>query len=60
MYPLAEASVSLVLLEFQYCEGFVNSLKSVPPTATLYGVDPVPLTARPCVAGCSPVTLGLA
>ena len=52
MYPLAETCVVGSLLEFQYVCGLKKSLKSVPPTATLNGVEAMPLTANPDCAGC--------
>src|SRR5215470_2888626 len=50
MYPIADACVLFVLAEFQKVLVVFTSSKSVPPTATLNGVDAVPLIAMPCVA----------
>ena len=38
---------------FQYLAQLLTSLKSVPPTATLKGVEALPLTAKPCCAAVS-------
>ena len=47
MYDFAEAWVVELLVVLQYCDQVVASLKSVPPTATLKGVEASPLTAKP-------------
>src|SRR5207248_11754687 len=51
MYDLADDWDPVAFVVFQYCARFVASSKSVPPTATLKGVEARPLTARPnCAA----------
>jgi len=53
MYPFAEAGTGAVVLVFvvlQKVDCVPESSKSVPPTATLNGVEAVPLTPIPCVA----------
>src|SRR5215470_14447759 len=53
MYPFAEAGTGaavLVLVASQKVDWVPESSKSVPPTATLNGVEAVPLTAMPFVA----------
>jgi hypothetical protein len=47
MYPFADACVPDVFDVLQYTVGLLRSLKSVPPTATLKGVEATPLTANP-------------
>jgi hypothetical protein len=55
MYDLAESSalgllgVELFVVD-QYVDQLLRSLKSVPPTATLNGVEASPSTARPEIA----------
>src|SRR6516165_9749143 len=50
MYFNAELAVPLVVLQKPDVEDVVVGSKSVPPTATLYGVDAIPLTATPSIA----------
>ena len=52
MYFRADAKVPAALFAFQKGAGFAMSSNSVPPTATLNGVEAMPLTARPETAGC--------
>src|SRR5215470_4591912 len=47
---MADAAVVFALVEFQNVFWVPASSKSVPPTATLKGVEAVPLTAMPLVA----------
>jgi hypothetical protein len=47
MYEAAEASVVALLTLDQYVDQLLTSLKSVPPIATLNGVEANPLTAKP-------------
>src|SRR4029077_4141671 len=54
MYPRADSrlpSVELVALQKPPLICVPTSSKSVPPTAMLKGVEAIPLTAIPCVAG---------
>src|SRR5258706_5424160 len=53
MYPLADACPGVVFVVFQYGAGLFLSSKSVPPTATLNGVEANPLTASPLTADVS-------
>src|SRR5215472_13777274 len=50
MYPSADSRVLVALVEPQKVVCLPASSKSVPPTATLNGVEAIPLTARPCTA----------
>src|SRR5215471_3151211 len=50
MYPIADSCLPALLVEFQKVFCVPASSKSVPPTATLKGVEAVPLTAIPFVA----------
>jgi poly-beta-hydroxyalkanoate depolymerase len=56
MYDKAEDSVVGLFVLDQYVDQLLTSLKSVPPTATLNGVEAVPLTAKPCWAAVSPLS----
>src|SRR5277367_6757097 len=47
----ADCSVTGSALTVQYSSLFATSSNCVPPTATLYGVEARPFTARPCEAG---------
>src|SRR5215469_4255947 len=47
IYPFAEACVVELSTGSQYISLFVKSAKSVPPTATLNGVDATPFTDSP-------------
>src|SRR5712692_3045315 len=56
IYPFADAGTGAVLVVVVVCQNvpwLVTSSKSVPPTATLNGVDAVPLTEIPSVAAVS-------
>jgi hypothetical protein len=53
MYDRAEDSVVELFVVDQYVDQLLDSLKSVPPTATLNGVEAVPLTAKPYSAAVS-------
>src|SRR5215472_15412808 len=50
MYPSADSREPAALVELQNVVWVPTSSKSVPPTATLNGVEAMPLTARPAVA----------
>src|SRR5579862_8905252 len=49
MYDFAEANPVPLFVVFQKVEGFAASSKSVPPTATLKGVEAEPLICSPSV-----------
>ena len=44
-------AIGLLFEAFQYVDGEAVSLNSVPPTATLYGVEASPFTPYPWLAG---------
>src|SRR5512146_975510 len=45
IYDFAESQVPAILVLLKYVDWLPTSLKSVPPTATLNGVDAIPFTA---------------
>src|SRR5262249_37237828 len=54
IYPFADSWVPPVFAMFQKVDWFPASSKSVPPTATLNGVEASPSTVRPCEADVCP------
>ena len=50
IYDLTEAWVVVLFVVLQYADKLLKSLKSVPPKATLKGVEATPLTLKPLTA----------